>query len=54
MPQGDLQPQVTLTRKGRAIQASWPPIEPAYGYHVVVTDSAGTVVDTADIAAAGY
>jgi len=54
MPQGDLQPRVTLTRSGRAIVASWPPIEPAYGYHVVVTDPAGNVVDTADIAAAAY
>ncbi|HXP20976.1 MAG TPA: hypothetical protein VN840_15140, partial [Streptosporangiaceae bacterium] len=54
MPQGDLQPQVTLTRKGRAIEASWPPIEPAYGYHVVVTDSADNVVDTADITSGGY
>src|SRR6185437_9965803 len=54
MPQGDLQPQVTLTHKGRSIEASWPPIEPAYGYHVVVTDSAGNTVDTVDIAAASY
>ena len=54
MPQADLQPQVTLTPSGTAILASWPAIEPAYGYHVVVTDPTGTVVLTADIAADGY
>jgi hypothetical protein len=45
---------VTLQRVGRTIEASWPPIEDAFGYHVVVTDATDTVVDTIDVAAADY
>lgn len=50
----DLQPTVTLVLSGDVIEASWPAIAQADGYHLAVTDEAGTVVYSTDIPAAQY